>query len=303
MIIFLILILVLIFGYIFIMPVRLTVQHPILTIKYACFDIYKYFKYKQYNNYKTGKFDCYDARQGVVFGSGKTLSCVYQVRKDYFKYNNKPIFDFSRKKWVTQKVKILTNLTLNNLPYEKLVNLGQILSSCEKSLEFDKVNDTLTCTLVLIDECQNQLHCRSFKDNLSPLMLKSLTECRHYNMSIIYDCPRFNQVDALLRQCTSNNIKNRKIWRWQCQTIFDACDIENSSNVNQVKPLGKSGFFIEDDLYSEYNTKEIIDNLVKAKERGEFLSDQEILQLQCNQDKDNLAIRNRSSSFKKSLRK
>lgn len=299
----LVLFLGLVVGYIFIIPVRLVIQHPILTVKYAFVDLFKYFKYKKFNNYKTGKFDCYDARQGVVFGSGKTLSCVYQVRKDFYRYNNKPVYDFSRKKWVTQKVKILTNLTLNNLPYEKLTNLGQILAICERYLEFDKENDTLTCILVLIDECQNQLHCRSFKDNLSPLMLKSLTECRHYNMSIIYDCPRFSQVDALLRQCTSNNIKNRKIWRFQCQTIFDACDVENASNLGQIKPLGKAGFFIEDDLFAEYNTKEIIDNLVKAKDRGDFLTDEEILQLQCNQDKDNLAIGHKSSSYRRSLRK
>lgn len=302
MIIFLVIIFLLLIFSIFCIPIRLTLFHPILTIYYAITDIYFYIKYHKWNNYKTGVFDCYDANMGSVFGSGKTLSCVYKVRSIFFKYHNKQVFDIHRKKWVTQRVHILTNLTMNNLPFEKLENLGQIVSCCEKMQKYDQENDTLTCIVVLIDECQNQLHCRSFKDNLSPLMLKSLTECRHFNMSIFYDAPRFNQVDALLRQCTSQNIKNNKVWRWQCQTVYDASDVENASNLNLIKPIKKSGFFIQNDLFDEYDTKEIIDNLVKAKDRDDFLSDQEVLQLQNNQDFDIDAIRHKSKIAKRRLK-
>lgn len=287
---------------IFFIPIRLTIFHPFLTIYYACTDIYDFLRYRKWNNFKTGSFDGYDANLGSVFGSGKTLSCVYKVRSIFYKYHNKKVFDFHRKKWVIQKIHILTNLTMKNLPYEKLENLGQIVSCCERMQVEDKENDTLTCIVVLIDECQNQLHCRSFKDNLSPLMLKSLTECRHYNMSCFWDAPRFSQVDALLRQCTSLNIKNNKIWRWQCQTVYDASDIENASNVNLVKPIKKTGFFIQNDLFDEYDTKEIIDNLVKAKDRNDFLTDEEILSLQNNQEFDIEAIRNKSKIAKRRLK-
>lgn len=265
---------------IWIIPIRLMMLHPVLTVKYAVKDTIDFFRYHKWLNFKPGKFNCYDASSGAVFGSGKTLSCVYQVRKDFKRYNGKRVFDVHRKKWVVQKVHILTNLTLNYLPYEKLVNLGQIVSCCERFVEEDKENDTLTCIIVLLDEAQNQLHCRSFKDNLSPMMLKSLTECRHFNMSIYYDAPRFNQVDALLRQCTSDNIKNHKFWRFQCQKVYDAGDIEHANNPNLVKPYKHTGFFIENDLFDAYDTKEIIDNLVKAKDRGDLLSDDEILALQ-----------------------
>lgn len=286
MALFLILTAILAFLSIWVIPIRLTLFHPVLTARYAVTDIYHYFKYHKWHNFKMGKFNCYDATLGCVFGSGKTLSALWQVRRDYKKYNDKLVFDVHRFKWVTQKVHILTNLSLKSLPYEKLVNLGQIINSCERYRDMDLQNDTLTCIVVLIDEAQNQLHCRSFKDNLSPMMLKALTECRHYNMSIYYDCPRFSQVDALLRQCTSLNIKNHKIWRWQCQQVYDAQDIENSNNVNNVKPLKRAGFFIENDIFAEYDTKEIIDNLVKAKDRGDLMSDDEILQLQMNTPTD-----------------
>ena len=192
----------------FFIPFRLILFHPILFIKYAFCDSYNFFKYKKWRNFKTGAFTCYDSKFGVVFGSGKTLSVVEQTLKDYKKYDNKLVYDVNRSKYVTQKVHILSNLSLYGVPYEKLINLGQVLSCCERALSNDERSDTLTCILVVIDECQNQLHCRSFKDNLSPMMLKALTECRHYNMSIYYDCPRFSQVDALLRQCTAINIKS-----------------------------------------------------------------------------------------------
>ncbi len=272
----------LILGFIFVIPVRLTILHPVLTFKYACKDIVNYIKYHRWNEYKYGVFDCYDADEGRVFGSGKTLSCVYRVRRDFKRYNNKKVFDFSRKKFVTQKVRVLTNLTLTDIPYEKLVNLGQIIQTTEKVKSMDLENDSLTCTIVLIDECQNQLNSRSFKDNISPMMLKQLTECRHFNMSIYYDCPRFKQVDALLRQCTSMVVKNNKVWRWQIQHTYDASEIEAKPNLDSCRVHKHSGFFIENELFNAYDTKEIIDNLQKAHERGDFLSEEEILALQCN---------------------
>lgn len=287
---------------IFFIPVRLTLLHPILTFKYAVKDLRDYIKYKKWNIYKTGKFVCYDANCSSVFGSGKTLSAVYEARRAYKKYNNKKVFDVYRRKWVTQKIHILTNLSLNSLPYEKLVNLGQIVTSCENHVKDDIANKTLTALIVVIDEAQNQLHCRSFKDNLSPLMLQTLTQCRHYNTSIFYTCPRFNQVDALLRQCTAEDIKNHKVWRWQCQSVFDASDVENASNVNLLKPYKHSGFFVEDDLFVEYDTKEIIDNLIKAKDRNDFLTDEEILNLQCNTENDVEAIKRKSKRAKKKTR-
>lgn len=261
-------------------PFRLFILHPLEVIFYGFKDLLYYFKYKKWNVFTMGSFTCFDSQSGVVFGSGKTLSVVNQTLEDYKKYNNKRVYDFGRRCWVTQNVKILSNLTFYGVPFEKLVNLGQIVQIAEKSVEEDKKNDTRTCILVVIDECQNQLHSRSFKDNLSPMMLKALTECRHFNMSIYYDCPRFKQVDALLRQCTALNVKNHKLWRFQLQKIYDASQVEDADNIDSVKPLRRTGFFIKDDLFNAYDTREIIETLVKARDKSQFMSDDEILRLQ-----------------------
>ena len=278
-----ILIVVFILLFIFFVPFRLVILHPFLTFYYSLTDIFFYFKHKKYNNFPSGKFNAYDSSSGIVFGSGKTLSCVHQVLEDYKRYNNKLVWDSHDKKFKTQVIHILSNISFSYLPYEKLVNLGQIVKICEK-YKFTN-DDKKHCILVIIDECQNQLHCRSFKDNISPMMLKQLTECRHFNMSIYYDSPRFNQVDALLRQCTSLNIKCRKLWRFQLQKVYDAQIVENKSNdLEKVKPLKHSAFFIRDDLFNAYDSYEVVNNLIKAKDKNDLLSDAEILALQQNVD-------------------
>lgn len=280
MLIFLTIVFLLVVISFFFTPLRLFFQQPFKVISYCFRDILDYFRFKKWLVFKTGAFTAFDSQEGVVFGSGKTLSVVYQTLSDYHKFNDKKVYDVHRKKWVDQKIKVLSNLTFYGIPFEKLENLGQIIQLADKSVKEDKINDTLTCILVVIDECQNQLHSRSFKDNLSPMMLKALTECRHFNMSIYYDCPRFKQVDALLRQCTAINVKNRKLWRFQLQTVYDASRVEECDNLDSLRPIKKTGFFIENSLFDSYDTKEIIETLSKARDKNDFLTDEEILKLQ-----------------------
>ena len=86
--------------------VRTILLNPHYTLYYFPQDIYHYFRYKLYNEMATGKLICYTA----LFGGGKTLSCVHYVNHLYDKYNDKKIFDIQRKKWVTQKVHIISNV-------------------------------------------------------------------------------------------------------------------------------------------------------------------------------------------------
>lgn len=276
--------------FLFVLPFRFFVLHPVQCFKYLFSDFYYYFKHKKYNDYPCGAFNAYDSYSSLVFGSGKTLSCVHQVIEDYRKYNNKLVYDRKYKRFVIQRIHILSNISFTSLPYEKLVNLGQVVKICEK---YKNLHDLFPdyeyrdCVIVCIDECQNQLHCRSFKDNLSPMLLKQLTECRHFNMSIYYDSPRFKQVDALLRQCTSLNIKCRKIWRFQLQKIYDAQRVEDEPDIKKI-PCKKSCFFITNDLYNAYDSYEVVNNLIKAKDRNDLMNDTQILQLQQNQENNTI---------------
>lgn len=272
-------IIVFFFLFIFIPPFQVLVSNPFSCIKYIFLDIYFYFNHKKYNLYKAGKFNSYDSYSNSVFGSGKTLSCVHQVLEDYKKYNNKIVYDDSKKKFVIQIIHILSNISFTSIPYEKLVNLSQIVSMCEKYKNLD--DDYRHCIIVCIDECQNQLHSRTFKDNISPMMLKQLTECRHFNMSIYYDSPRFKQVDALLRQCTSLSIKCKKIWRFQLQKIYDAQELEDAPDITKLR-CKKSCFFITNELFNAYDTYEVVENVIKAQNRNDMLTDKEILDLQQN---------------------
>ncbi len=144
---------------------RLTVMHPVAFVRYCLTDTYRYFRYRQYNNLVTGKLICYTA----LFGGGKTLSCVHYITGLYYKYNGKKVWDGNRKKFVTQKVHVISNVDLN-IPYEHFDSLAQIVRVAEKFREIDCENDTLTCTLVLGDEFSVQMNSRSFKTNIDPLV-------------------------------------------------------------------------------------------------------------------------------------
>ena len=124
-IILIILVIIFVLLFIFVQPFRLIVFNPFKTIYYACIDIFYYFYHLEFNKFRAGSFNAYDSYSSLVFGSGKTLSLVNQVLKDYEFYNNKKVFDIKSRKFVTQKVHVLSNISFTTIPYEKLVNLSK----------------------------------------------------------------------------------------------------------------------------------------------------------------------------------
>lgn len=285
--------------YLVFIPCRLAFTHPIHTTKYSFKDTYKYFKYKKYNILSTGKIVCYVG----LFGKGKTISAVHQVCKLYRKYNNKPVFCFKRLKFVTQKVEIISNVQLLNVPYIQFVGLNQIYQASEKNKDKDIENNTITITLVLGDEFSVQLNSRSFKDNINSLFLNTLLTCRHHHISFYYTAQRFGHVDALLRQVTSYVVDCSKVWRLQCHYYYDAWDMENSTNALLIKPLRKTGFFVKDSDYNAYDTLATVQNLKKQFDKGDMLTDNEILDLQCNISSDMDAVTSPSRLFKRNKKK
>lgn len=295
-------IIIVIFGlvvaYIFCTTFRILVSHPLNTVYYLFKDIPSYFIYKKWNNLKTGTIRCYVG----LFGKGKTLSAVHDVTSLYNRYNNKPVFDFGRMKWVTQKVHVISNVHLA-IPYEDFISLAQIVSIADRYKKIDADNDTLTVHIVLGDEFSVQLNSRSFKSNIDPLFLNTLLTCRHHHISLIYTAQRFNHVDALLRQVTSDVITCNKIWRAMNLRMYDAFELENAVNPTDVKCKRIYGWFVRDKDYNAYDTLACVQNLSKSCASGDMLSEAEILTLQQNTPVDSDSNINPSRKFVKRRKK
>jgi hypothetical protein len=276
-------------------PFRVVVLHPIKTVYYALRDLIAWFRFRKWNNMDYGYVNCYVG----LFGKGKTLASVHFVRKQYMRYNNKRIYDFDRKKWVTQKVNVISNVDLD-IPFVPFTGLQQIVDVSKVQRDFDNEHDLYTITLVLGDEFSVQLNSRNFKHNIDPLFLNTLLTCRHHHIAMVYNAQRFGHVDALLRQVTNYVIDCNKLWRIMVHKKYDAWDMENASSPTMCKPVSRSGWFITNKDFAAYDTLACVDNLTKACEEGDMLTEDEILKLQSNSmESDNESVTNASRKLRK----
>lgn len=266
------------FCYYMFIPFRLVIKNPFSTVYYAVKDLYEYFVHHTARNCPTGKILAYTA----LFGGGKTLSVVHYVTSLFYRYDGLKVWDRDRKKFVRQKIHIISNVHLN-IPYEQFVSLEQIVRVAEKFHSADIENNTLTVTVVLGDEFSVQMNSREFKKNIDPLFLNTLLTCRHHHILMVYDAQRFNHVDALLRQVTLAVIECKKIWRFMLQYEYDAFEMENAVNPLLLTPRVRYGWFVRDKDYNAYDTLACVGNLKKSFDKGDMLSEEEILALQCNQ--------------------
>lgn len=289
---------IIVFACIMSVCVRVIVTHPISTVWYGVIDLYKYFRYHRWDECATGTISCYVG----LFGKGKTLSAVHKVVSLYKRYNDKMIFDFNRKKLVTQKIHIISNVSLA-IPYEYFVSLSQIVAVADRMRSLDEQNDTRTCTIVLGDEFSVQLNSRSFKSNIDPLFLNTLLTCRHHHISLIYTSQRFNHVDALLRQVTSYVYTCNKIWRIMVHEQYDAFDLENASDPTLIKPKRRFGWFIKNAAFNAYDTLACVGNLTKSCKEGDMLTEEQILDLQRNNPVNIDGIVNPSRKLKRASKK
>ena len=216
----------------------------------------------------------------------------------FFHYNDKIIYDIDRKKFVTQKIHIISNVDLN-IPFERFTNLSQVVRVADRFKEMDELNDTLTCTIVLGDEFSVQMNSRNFKTNIDPLFLNTLLTCRHHHIMLIYNAQRFSHVDALLRQVTTYVVECHKVWRVIIQTTYDAYTLENCSDPTSVKSLGSSGWFVTDKDFNAYDTLACVGNLKRSYDENDMLSDIEIINKTSGQNYDIGKYKRLSKIFKK----
>lgn len=286
------------FVYVYCVPFRVFVRHPFLTVYYGISDGIDYILHKKWNECPTGKLIAYTA----LFGKGKTLSVVHYVVGMYNRYNNKPVFDRDRKKFVTQKIHVISNVDLS-IPFERFISLEQIVNVAESFREKDLENDTLTCTLVLGDEFSVQMNSREFKKNIDPLFLNTLLTCRHHHISLIYDAQRFNHVDALLRQVTSYVVECDKVWRFMVHRQYDAYELENATNPSLITPKACYGWFIRNRDYEAYDTLACVGNLKKSFNDGDMMTEEEILALQCNNGANMDVVSKPSRKYRKNKKR
>lgn len=197
---------------------------------------------------------------------------------------------------------ILSNIKLS-VPYVPLESLQQVVEAPELIRKRDFEEDTLTIILVLIDEISVQLNSRNFKTNVNAQFLNSLLCCRHYHMGFIGTAQRFSHVDALLRQVTQKVIECDKLWRLQRQYVYDAFELENCTNITNVRPLYKTGFFVTNKNYAAYDTMAVVGSLVKSWKDNDMLSDKDILELQGSNMNVNVEENNKRRLFGKRKRK
>lgn len=297
-----ILILIIIFCLAFYASVgfRIAVLHPFKTCFYAVKDMYQFFHYRKYDLYEGGKLNCYFAH----FGGGKTLSLTEYVCHLFKRYNNKKVWDRESKSWVLQKVHIISNVHLTDIPYEPLTSLSQIVCCAWKNKKIDKEQKTRTIVLVLLDEASAQLNSREFKTNINADFLNSLITSRHFNMSFFYSSQKFKLVDALLRSVTQRCIWCDKVWRFMVQYYYDADEMEYTSNPTMVKPIRRTGFFIKDSDYNRYDTFATVEQLKKAVDKNDMMSDAEIIALRGlnNPDNDNVTPSRKLKRLRKKMK-
>ena len=266
----------LIFGFVlvyFVSPAfRCCVGHPLNSIRYAVLDLVEYFRMKYFNLCPTGALDIFCG----YFGSGKTLSAVHKVVGLYNRYNGLTVWDRRQKKFVKQRILILSNVSLS-VPYVPLEGLAQVVAASKVNAGYDDEHGTLTVTIVLMDELSVQMNSREFKSNFNAYFLNTLLCCRHYHISFFGTSQRFAHCDKLLRDVTHNVVQCKKIWRFQVLSWYDAWQLENAQNPELVQPVKISAWFVRNADYAAYDTLAVVGNLEKSFSEGDMLSEAEIL--------------------------
>lgn len=269
---------------------RCAVSHPFKLAYYTALDGFNYIRRRRWNEASYGQICCYIAESATSFGCGKTLSATDFIVELYRQYDGKKVWCPRRKKFVTQRVNILSNVDFLTIPFERLVSLSQLVQWTSVALDYDTEHDTRTVTYVLIDEASSQLNSRSFKSNFDPYFISQLLTIRHVYVSIILTSQRSGMVDKLMRECCHLYIGCNKKWRFQCLNYYDAYEIENAQTPALVAPLRRTCWFVTDRAFANYDTYASVQALRKSCEEGDMLTEEEIIALRVSQPSDMDAV-------------
>lgn len=239
---------------------------------YSFMDIYRFIKYKKYNECKDyGKVVTICASGTKVFGSGKTLSGVHAIRYIYEKYDGLEVWNATEKRFVTQHIHIISNVELTDIPFTFFQNEKQLIEVEQPEMDV---------TIFFLDESSSIWNSRNYKDNISTTLLTSLLQCRKNKIALFTTSQRFVFQDKLIRQITSEVWEAYKFWRIVRLQTYDAYDMENCTNLQLLRAIATSYWFVKDEDYNAYDTTAIVERLKKMNESGELLTDAEVLESQ-----------------------
>lgn len=241
-------------------------------VHFGILDIYLYFKHKKYNvcrEWGNIRLNCATGSQ--VFGCGKTLLLVMRANYIYKRYNDKLIFDIDSNCYVKQKIHIISNVELYNVPYIKFESINQLI-------DIDKMGfNDYDVTIFLLDESGAIFNSRQFRDNISPEFLTRLLQSRKHKVALYMTSQRFQFTDKILREVCSEVTTCRKWWRIIKSCDFDAYALENALNPNLILPKRINFTFCKDSDYHSYNSYQLVEDLRKKYNPDDYLNTKEIL--------------------------
>lgn len=215
---------------------------------YSVFDLIEYIRFKKWEDFNLYGIDMFIG----MFGHGKTLSMTHRARLIYKKFGD--------------RVRFVSNYQLNDIPYIPLINFNQLVDLGEEE------DSNYIGTVVLIDEVENVLSHRNFA-NFPLALLHTLTQQRKKKVYILCSAQRFFMVDKIFRSITTNVINCNKFWRFQHCELYDAWDLEQSMNYQNIRRKQNFWWFIKNQDFNSYDTSE----MVKKSTAEDFLSNEESL--------------------------
>lgn len=238
---------------------------------YSVFDLIEYIKFHRWNDFSLYGIDMFIG----MFGHGKTLSMTHRARLIYKKYGD--------------KVRFISNYELTDIPYIPLINFNQLVDIGEEE------SSDYIGTVVLIDEVENVLSHRNYA-NFPLALLHTLTQQRKKRVYILCSAQRFFMVDKIFRSITTNVINCNKFWRFQHCEVYDAWDLEQSMNYQNIRRKSNNWWFVKNQDFNSYNTSE----MVKKSTAEDFISnDESLVRKGLDSMVNNDAIVHKSKQFKK----
>lgn len=247
------------------------VKNPHRMILYGLLDTIQYIRKRKWEDFNLYGISMYIG----MFGHGKTLSMTHQARLIYKAFGD--------------KVRFISNYKLSDIPYIPLINFNQLVDLGE-----EEENEYIG-TVILIDEIENVLSHRNFANFPLPL-LHMLTQQRKKRVFILCSAQRFFMVDKLWRSITTNVYNCNKYWRLQHIEKYDAWDLEQAMNYENIKRQANIWYFVRNIDYNSYDTSE----MVKKSAAENFISnDEALVRRGLDSVANNDAVVNHSKSYKR----